>query len=251
MLLHGLGANLLDYVLQYGVLAESYRVIGLDLVGHGWSDPPGRVLDADQFLQTTAAALESLEVGPVTLVGHSLGGGIALELAKSRRDLVKRLVLIGAAGFSTRGAVSSYPNLESLLPRTRPDRLRLMRDAVATLDGRSTLRAAALWCWAPGPDFAALRTWLSALRDGQGFYLDRLDLVRVPTLVMWGAEDHISPFGRAEILDAGLPAGELVVFSRSGHFPHVEEVDRFNSTLLAWLPDPSVFDGSGPSNQAT
>lgn len=253
LLLHGVGESSAYWRGVLSRLAERYTVYAPDLPGYGDSAPlepeaRGGTTPA-RFADVVAGFLEAVtgpDAGPALVVGHSLGGSIALELALHRPELLSRLVLEDSA------SLGSYVN-----PALRALTLRGYGD-VAGQVGRMPIGALhRAWARVPlmfarpqlaPPAWVAeqrrlaalphhLRTSLAALRAQAGAFgqrwvrLDALERIQVPTLVLWGAQDAVVPVSQARAAVARLPQGQLVVLPRCGHVPHLERPEEFLTAL--------------------
>ncbi len=196
--------------------------MAVDLPGH----PHGTALDRIEALAgALAPALESLD-GPRALVGHSLGGAVALELARARPDLVDGLVLIASG--------ARLPVPEALLERVRRDpaaeRGRLMEAFVADpeLPIAGEVRAALAECddAVLAADYAAC-----AAADLRG----RLAAVRAPALVIAGGDDGLTPPWLSEELARELPMAQLVLVPGAQHMPMVDADGTVNLLAAAFL----------------
>jgi pimeloyl-ACP methyl ester carboxylesterase len=163
--------------------------------------------------------LAAAKAAPASIIGHSLGGLTAAELAARRPEQVERLVLVAPVGVpSGRGLAGHAVPLASTLVRTRPALLpRLARDALRT--GPSSL----------------LRGALDAKRADLRADLSR---VRAPTLLVWGERDALVPPAAADTWQEGLPDARLVRLPRAGHVPMWEAPGAFSEAVLGFLEEP-------------
>lgn len=264
LLLHGVGESSSYWRGVVSRLADRYTVFAPDLPGYGDSAPlepdsRGRTIPT-RFADVMADFLEAVtdpDAGPALVVGHSLGGSIALELALLRPDLVGRLVLEDSA------SLGYYVN-----PALRTLTLRGYGDVAGPV-GRTPIGALhRAWARIPlmlarpqltPPEWVAeqrrlatlphhLRTSLAALRAQVGAFgqrwvlLDALDRIRVPTLVLWGAQDAVVPVSQARAAVARLAQGQLVVVPRCGHVPHLERPEEFLAAVEAFVRTPGLAD---------
>jgi pimeloyl-ACP methyl ester carboxylesterase len=193
----------------------------------------------------------ALGIDSATVVGHSLGGGIALQFAYQFPEHTDRLTLVSSGGlgrevhFLLRAA--TLPGSELVLPLISNDRVRDVGTAVSTFFGRLGLRT--------GPDIAEFARGYATLADGasRSAFLhtlravidpggqrvnatDRLYLAEdMPTLIVWGRRDPIIPVGHAGNAHRGMPHSRLEVFDDAGHFPQLDEPDRFADTLSEFI----------------
>jgi pimeloyl-ACP methyl ester carboxylesterase len=198
-------------------LAEHRRVFLVDL------PRLGRRQSADQLSAWLARWLDAAELDRVDVVGHSLGGLVAAELAAKRRKRVRRLALVAPAGIpSGLGLLSRSLHLVETLYELRARFPTVVGDAVRT------------------PPLALLR--------GAVFASDRdlrteLARVRAPTLLVWGEHGRLTPTAIAEQWQRALPGSQLVLLP-CGHVPMWEAPDRLSVCLLAFL-EQQPFDNGG------
>jgi pimeloyl-ACP methyl ester carboxylesterase len=251
VLLHGAGDNSLDWKWVMPALARTHRVYAPDLPGSPDSARPAADYSPAFFERSLAAFLDALDIGQATFVGNSLGGLIALRLALSEPERAGALVLVNSAGLgrAINPAFTSVnvPGLgEAALPFWRTP-----LGAYQRAWGRTTLLFA-------HPPEGVPREWLaeqcrlaltpgyleahlSVLRalvepGGQREVLaDRLPLLKIPTLVVWGERDRVFPRSQAKEAVAQLPEGSLTLVPECGHMPHVECPDRFLAALDGFL----------------
>jgi pimeloyl-ACP methyl ester carboxylesterase len=232
-------------------LADRYTLIAPDLIGHGDSATPR----GDYSLGAHAASIRDLlsviGVDHATVVGHSLGGGVAMQFAYQFPHLCERLVLVSSGGVGREVnpvlRLVSLPNADVALHLLRLPTARWTGHAAASLLRRTGL---ALGHDAPDlvrvfdalPDAtsrAAVVRTLRAVVDWRGqvvTMLDRAYLARgMPTLLVWGARDPIIPVAHAHAAHAALSGSRLEVFAGAGHFPHHSDPVRFVGVLEDFL----------------
>jgi EmrB/QacA subfamily drug resistance transporter len=263
LLVHGLLDSSRTWRKLAPVLALGHTVLAPDLLGHGESDGPTGV---DYSLGGHAGILRDLldELGHerVTVVGHSLGGGIAMTFAYHYPERVERLALISSGGLGrgvspalraatlpgagavmrTVGAkpvVAAGHALSALLARLRMRHAaRVAHELVQTLErlGDSGRRGAFL-------------NTVRAVIDGHGqkvSALDRLDLIAsMPVLVVWGTGDRVIPVEHAELVRSTLPQAEIVLLEGIGHTPHLSQPAYVGERLAAWARGAAVADPAG------
>ncbi|MGY1719873.1 alpha/beta fold hydrolase [Blastococcus sp. SYSU DS0552] len=253
LLLHGIGNNCQTWAGVIDRLAESHTVIAPDLLGHGDSDKPRGDYSIAGYANGVRDLLAVLDVERATVVGHSLGGGIALQFAYQFPERCERLALVGSGGL---GSELSAGLRAATLPGAE-----LVVTALAGVSGplRTGLRAVdqlgALAGWRRVRDLAEAGDALLALQDAEArraflrtlrgavdvrgqavTALDRLYLAdSVPMLVIWGGRDPIVPAQHAEPVRAAVPSARIEVFEDAGHWPHLDEPDRFCDVLLDFV----------------
>ena len=248
VLVHGLGGNWQNWLEVIPALAQSgHRAIALDLPGFGHSEMPRDAISIPGYALTVDAVVDALGVvGPVAVVGNSMGGFIAAELAISRPQRVERLVLVSAAALWSEQArarplvvaskvsrfyaplIVSGWEVIARLPRLRNEAL---KSAGIRNPGRiSAPLAYELLSGAGKPGFVDA---LQALYDYR--IRDRLPEIACPTLVVWGADDPMVPLRHAFEYEDLIPDARATVFPRTGHVPMLEQPERFNAALLSFL----------------
>jgi pimeloyl-ACP methyl ester carboxylesterase len=219
-------------------LAPRYRVVRFDARGFGGSDVGDAMLTMARIADDAAVLIERLRLGPVILVGCSMGGYAALTFAQKHASLLRGLVLV-----DTRAGADS--------PEARKGRgdlaAKVMKEgAGAALDAflpkvvGETTKASRADVIAKLKDMM-LKTSPQGLSDGLHGLATRQDSTRllreitVPTLVVCGEEDVITPRAEAEILQRGIKGAELVMIPKSGHLPSMETPEAFNAALSGFL----------------
>lgn len=250
LLVHGMAGSAATWKSVMPRLARDYTVIAPDLLGHGKSATPR----TDYSLGAFAAGLRDLLVTQgierATVVGHSLGGGIAMQMAYQHPERVERLVLVGSGGLGSEVSpvlrLLTLPGAEYLMPLIFTSYSRDIGNKISMLLHRGGLRApAAEETWRAyvsltegGSRQAFVKTLRSVIDlSGQSVSAhDRLYLAtHMPTLIMWGERDQIIPVDHAYSAHEAMPGSRLEIFPESGHFLHTEEPDRFIRVLRDFL----------------
>jgi pimeloyl-ACP methyl ester carboxylesterase len=243
LLIHGIGDSSRAWLDVLPMLARKHLVIAPDLLGHGESDKPRADYSVAAYANAMRDLLTVLGVDRVTLVGHSLGGGVAMQFAYQFPERTERLVLV-ASGGAGRGVspllrACTLPFAQFGLGGLRlpPARLgvsaaiRLLRtaDANVGIDADDLRRVVERL-----PDRQARAAFIRTLRsvvDWRGQVvsgLDRSYLTRgMPTLLVWGARDSVVPLGHAKRAHAAMPGSRLEVYPQAGHFPFRTDPHRF------------------------
>jgi pimeloyl-ACP methyl ester carboxylesterase len=248
VLIHGLSGNWQNWLEVMPGLALDHRVVALDLPGFGHSEMPDGGVSIPVFADTVDAVLDQLGIGAAALVGNSMGGFIAAEIAIRHPARAERLALVSAAALwnERRRArplvvASKVTRLYSPLvaqqwesiARRRRLRVRALASGGLRHPGRvSPALAYELLSGAGKPAFVPA---LQALYDYR--IRDRLPEIACPTLVVWGSEDPLVPLKHAFEYEALIPRARVVVFRDTGHVPMVEEPERFLATIRDFLAE--------------
>jgi pimeloyl-ACP methyl ester carboxylesterase len=253
LLLHGIGNSAQTWAGVIDQLAATHTVLVPDLLGHGASDKPRGDYSIAGYANGMRDLLSVLDIEQATVVGHSLGGGIALQFAYQFPERCQRLVLVGSGGLgpelSAGLRAATLPGAEAVLTAltgvsgVMRTGLRLV-NAFGEAAGWKRVRdlAEAGEALLALKDVEARRAFLRTLRgvvDARGqavSALDRLYLANaIPMLVVWGSRDPIVPAAHADAVRALVPTARVQVFEGAGHWPHLDDPDRFCTVLLDFL----------------
>ncbi len=251
VLLHGAGDNALDWRWVMPSMAATHRVYAPDLPGSPDSARPAADYSPAFFERFVAGFLDALGIGRAAMVGNSLGGLIALRLALSEPARVRALVLVDSAGLGSAinpafTSVNVPGPFEAAMPfwRTPVGAYQRAWGRTALLFARPSGSVPREWLAEQGrlalrPGY--LEAHLTALRALVGPFgqrevlVDRLGLLGMPTLVVWGERDRVFPERQAREAVVRLREGSLAVIPNCGHMPHVECPDRFLVDLDGFL----------------
>ncbi|MCX7859277.1 MAG: alpha/beta fold hydrolase [Chloroflexus sp.] len=248
LLLHGFAGSCADWEPTVAWLADhGYRALAVDALGFGRSEKPanapyGLELQSDLY----AALLAALGIERAAFVAHSMGGKYALATAIRHPQRVARLALVATDGFvepSPLTIMGGWPVLgETILwlsahpavvraflsaafhnpePHVNAELIERGREAISGAANRRALTALSR-------RYAATDLTLTGLRS-------RLNEIRAPTLLIWGAQDRVFSLQHAETARREIPGAQLVVIPQCGHFPHIEAVRPFRGLLSGFL----------------
>jgi pimeloyl-ACP methyl ester carboxylesterase len=249
ILVHGLGDNgARDWRYLAPALAEDFYVVAFDLPGFGRSEKYNALYTPETYTRFVEWIAETYVEGQFTLIGHSMGGAIALNYAAAHADRLTRLVLIDAAGILHRTAFTKHLINNVKLPDASDT---LPADNLAALNELLGINLEDIDRYPAAMDVVLLSPIVrGALLGGDsraiaGFALvqhnfsGKLRKVTVPTLVIWGAEDPVTPLRTGRLLASNLPMARLEIVQGAGHTPMVESTARLNRLVLDEL-DSSV-----------
>jgi pimeloyl-ACP methyl ester carboxylesterase len=241
-------------------LAADHVVVAPDLFGHGMSAKPAGDYSLAGHAATVRDLLDALGLDRVTLVGHSLGGGIALEFTYLFPERVHGLVLVASGGLGREVSfllrAPTLPGAELVLPLVASGFARRQGTALAralSLVGvRGSTDVAQAWHgFEQLADGEGRRAFLATIRavvgiDGQRLSAaELLPRLHVPTLVVWGDRDRMIPLAHARDAVARMPDARLVVVEGAGHFPHLDAPEQFTTELRAFVADLARRPSSG------
>ncbi|MBI4011500.1 MAG: alpha/beta hydrolase [Candidatus Rokubacteria bacterium] len=226
VLLHGAGGRAEAWTPQLAGLADVARVVAVDLPGHGETGGRG-CRSIDEYAAWVLGLLDALGLDRVVLGGHSMGGGIAQTLALGRPDRLRGLVLVG-----TGARLRVLPRILELFREGSPAGPELV--ASLAYSPRTP----------PGSVVEAeraLRETATLVTLGDFMACDRFDLmtrlhdVEVPTLVLGGQDDRLTPPKYAAFLAGAIPGARLVEIEAAGHFAQLEQPDAVNGAIRDFL----------------
>jgi pimeloyl-ACP methyl ester carboxylesterase len=226
------------------MLARKRRVLAFDLLGHGKSDKPagqGVVYRVRFLAEAVAEGIQALPgaLERVDLLGHSLGGAVALDVVRRHPRLVRRLILVDALGLSVARSIDPLAASLSFVPGSFEDSRRLLATSVNNpfLSHPLVALAAAVYKGRRRnrPQLLKLVASLAAGEDA----VSPKGLARLPhpTLVLWGDRDRIFPLAGGRALCRAIPNARLEVLPRCGHVPPTERPIAFARRVVAFLDE--------------
>jgi pimeloyl-ACP methyl ester carboxylesterase len=247
ILLHGGNGSIEFWLYNLPTLAAHHRVYAFDMVGSGKSDYPDRSYSLADQADFLCGFMSALKIEKATLIGNSMGGGVALEFTKLYPDRVDKLVLVDSMGFGKEISLGirliTLPAVVSLL---RPGRW--MIPAMLRSNFYDGKQLPPEWLEFRYPIFAIPKRNLVILRIGQSNFnlagvlpqvyrpiLDSLPNISQPTLIIWGEDDRIIPAKHAYIAAAGIPNSQLHIFPNCGHHPYLEYPAKFDRLVLDFM----------------
>jgi pimeloyl-ACP methyl ester carboxylesterase len=241
--LHGLGASMYAWRKNLAaVAAAGFRVVAFDNRGFGLSDKPPAPYDNAAYARLAIALMDSLRLTNAVLVGHSMGGAIAAEVAIEYPQRVRGLVLVGSAGLGAREPLlfrmARWPVLGrvALAFRGRGFTARLLKSTY--FDPAKVTEADVDQYYAPVAQPEYGRALLGVLRQFRFDALERrLDRIAAPTVVLWGEEDRWVPLGLGRALAAGITRSAFVSVPRAGHSVQEEAPGEVNHLVIRFLKD--------------
>ncbi len=251
VLVHGITSTSATWANVLPYLAERFTVIAPDLLGHGESAKPRGDYSLGAYASGIRDLLIALGHERATFVGHSLGGGVAMQLAYQFPEHCERLVLVSSGGLGREITAllraASLPGSELVLPLLVNDwvlgagrtagrllgriGLRVHNDLEEVMRGHASL--------SDGETRAAFLHTLRAIVDLGGQRVDASDRLylaqAIPFLLVWGERDPIIPVEHARTAHRLVPGSRLELFPNAGHFPHLDDPLRFVRVLIDFI----------------
>jgi len=253
LLIHGITGSSRLWEGVIPALARDHTVIAPDLLGHGESAKPRGDYSLGAFASGIRDLLLALGHDRATVVGHSLGGGVAMQFGYQFPERIDRLVLVSSGGLGREVSVllrsAALPGAEFVLPLLVAPALRDATAAVAGFLGRLGLRPShdveeMARGFASLGDLQTRQAFIHTVRgiiawDGQRVSaMDRLYLAAdIPTLLVWGEHDPMIPAVHGEQAHKIVSGSRLEVFPGAGHFPHLHDPERFTDVLLEFIAE--------------
>jgi pimeloyl-ACP methyl ester carboxylesterase len=251
LFIHGILGSHRQWVHLIDRMDDDHRVLVPDLFGHGESAKPAGDYSLSAHAATLRDLLDHLDIDRVTLVGHSLGGGIAMQFYYLFPERVDRLVLVASGGLGREVHLllrsATLPGAEQVLGVIASARVLERAEAL----GRGAQKVG----WKPGADIGAIWRGFTSLGDresrraflattravidigGQSISAhDHLSAVTPPpTLIVWGSKDRMIPAWHALSAQRALPECRVELFEGAGHFPHLDDPGRFARVLREFM----------------
>jgi 3-oxoadipate enol-lactonase len=235
LLLHGLGSRSDDWQLQMPAFAARYCVVAADMRGHGRSAKPPGPISVAMMAADVLGLLDALGIDAAHIVGLSMGGMIAFQMAVDWPERVRSLVIVNSAPelvahtFGERLRIWQRLTLARLFKPART--AHFLGPRLFPKPEQAELRAQFIAHWAQNDP----RAYRAAMRALVGWsVLDRVGAIRCPTLVISGDRDYTPPAAK-EGYTALIPNARLVVIEDSGHATPIDQAEAFNACVLDFL----------------
>ena len=250
VMVHGFSANLETWEPWVKRLGAEYRIISLDLPGHGLtSAPEGYTLKRTGFVDIVDETVGKLGVEKFVLIGNSMGGGVTWAYTLAHPDKVQGAVLVNAAGWlEPRAEGDEGPFIFKVL------RNPVGRAIVKDLDVSAMTRAGLRDAFEPTPDMATdamvaryvemarapghkdiILGLMSSFDPKDAATKEKLAAITAPTLVLHGTEDRLIPVSAAGKFGDAIPGAQVIIYDKVGHVPMEQIPDRSAADLAAWL----------------
>lgn len=235
ILLHGLGGMAERWLPIIPLLSKKYRVIAPDLIGYGKSDKPQVDYTPEFFRDSVLGFLEALSLQNTIMIGTSLGGEIVAECAITQNPSIKRIVMVAPAGIMKKPTpvleaytmAALYPNHESVrnsYQMMMGENKEISPQSVENFISNMTR---------PNSKMVFLSTLLG-MKNSPAI-TEKLQLIKIPTLLIWGSEDKMIPIEYSKGFVSSIPNCYFVVMEGCGHTPYEEKPNEFANIVLDFL----------------
>jgi pimeloyl-ACP methyl ester carboxylesterase len=226
VLIHGAGGSHLSWRRQFGELSDQFRIIAVDLPGHGQSEGAGEAT-IDAYSGYVVELIKSLGLRDVILGGHSMGGAIALDIALREPARIAGLLLAG-----TGAKLRVLPAIFSVI---RED----FELAIQGMAGFMFGPVASSELIEEEKELLAKSSADVMLRDFTACdsfdIMEKVGSIHLPTLIVCGKEDRLTPPKYSELLHENIPGSELILLNECGHLSMLEQSDKFNKCLTSFI----------------
>lgn len=249
VLLHGSNASLFTWEPWSKSLSDHFRVISLDLPGHGLTGAvPNHDYSQKGMVETVNEFADALHLQSFALAGNSMGGGVAARYAETYPNHVSRLILVDAGGMPTKMGDRiplafqllrmswMRPILSHITPRALV--AEGLNDAIVRKSIITDKMIDTYW------DFARMEGTREAtferfqLNEDWHYIPDHISQITMPTLILWGEQDHLIPVASAHAFNKAIPNSKLIIYPATGHIPMEEVADQSAADVRAFLGAP-------------
>lgn len=219
VMLHGWGVNSNSFSEIVKSIKTKYQVITIDLLGFGMSDEPHQPLTLDEYTESIYLLLSEIGVDCPIILGHSFGGRIAIKYA--RLHTVSSIILVDSAGIRHRSLkirykIISYKIKKHIYRIFRPKKLKELMNNTGSSDYRNATNI-------------MKKTMSNVINIDLKNDIKKL---KCETLILWGFNDQVTPIEDAHFINQNVKASKLIIFYNSGHFPYLDEQDKFTKILM-------------------
>jgi pimeloyl-ACP methyl ester carboxylesterase len=240
ILLHGSGGEGARWMPTIQGLAPDFRVVAPDQIGWGASDKPMTIYHGGVFAEFLARFMKEIGIPKAALIGQSMGAGVALQMAVKYPQMVERMVLVNGGGFTApndpprTGAPDWHARQianAGTLAESREYLEKMYYDhgliSNALVEHNLILRLRSA--------YTAESVQMASARVLGGLTEEQVRGIKLPTLLVWGANDKLSPPANADKLNAAISGSRKVLVDKAGHYPFIEHPDQFNAAVREFL----------------
>jgi len=247
LLLHGSNASLFTWEPWAKRLSDRFRVVSVDLPGHGLTGPvANHDYSAAGMVAFVTAFVDKIGLQKFALAGNSMGGGVAARFAETHPERVNALILVDAAGMPGKMGdriplafqLLRQPWLQTVLQHADPKPLvregldkAIVRKSILTEQMIDLYTDMALL----EGERAATFERFNQVGDNFNFVKDHVRALKMPVLILWGEEDHLIPVATALVWNATVPGSKLIIYPATGHIPMEEVADKSAADVRLFL----------------
>jgi pimeloyl-ACP methyl ester carboxylesterase len=225
LLLHGWGGSIESFEPVIQGMSTTHRVVALDFPGHGKSGVPPRAWRVSDFLECLVGFMDAMELGRPNILAHSFGGRVTIKLASGRPERAGKLLMTAAAGIPPRRSLRRKMKLGAAAAAGKAQAaLRRLPGSARWVDALSRR----LYRYVASRDYrdaGPLRETLkNVLAEDLTPYVSR---IRSKVLLVWGDRDEETPLEIGRRMAGLIPDAELVIFPGAGHFPYLDQTNKF------------------------
>ena len=250
LLIHGSNASLFTWEPWTKRLDDSFRVIAVDLPGHGLTGAvPGHDYSQAGMTKFVAQFVDKIGLVRFNIAGNSMGGGIAARFAEEYPARIDHLILVDASGMNVGQGdheplvfrIARIPVLNQIIVHITPRSLvvEALNDAIVRKSIITDAMIDRYW------DFARMEGTREATAERfalprDHYVAEHVSAITAPTLILWGAEDHLIPVVAAKKFHAAIAGSKLIIYPGTGHIPMEEVADRSAADVRAFLSPPPL-----------
>jgi len=226
ILLHGLGGDWSNWQFNVAALSAKYHVWALDQIGFGASEKPFLNYRVGTLVDFLEAFCAKLSIDRATLVGNSLGGWTAMAFTLAHPERVTKLVLVDSAGYSFAKSPVPPPTRDVMIG-LNPATVAGAKAVLAVIFGHESFvtdaNARMLFeKHLKNNDGYTINAFIDSMLRGEDFLDGKLGAIKVPTLILWGRADKLTPLASGEQFAKDIPGAQMRVFDGCGHVPQME-----------------------------
>jgi pimeloyl-ACP methyl ester carboxylesterase len=235
VLLHGLGGMADRWLPVFPFLSKKFKIIAPDIIGYGKSDKPQVDYTPEFFTQFVFEFLDTLSLKNIFMMGNSLGGRITAECASTQTHAIRKIVLVAPAGIMKKSTpvldayatAALYPTHESvkmayqmMMAQNKEVREESIQNFISSMSR-------------PNAKMAFMSTLLG-MKNSPAI-TEKLQLIKIPTMLLWGSEDKLIPFEYSKQFLASIKNCHFIEMKSCGHTPFEEEPSEFSKLVLDFL----------------
>ena len=233
-MLHGWGCSVKHFEPIAQELSKDCHVTMIDFPAHGLSERPPKPWGVPEFAEMTAELMETLQIAPADIIAHSFGARVAIYLAATRPELVKRLVLTGAAGLkdvpteAQKKKSAAFQKKKAMLEKLK--RVPFLKTAAE--NAQEALRKKYGSADYNALDAEMRKTFVKIVSQDLSEYLPK---IQASTLLVFGEKDTATPLWMGQRMEKEIPDAGLVVFENDDHFAYLRQWPRFVTVVKTFL----------------